>query len=312
MGERMGRMAEKWEEQRQVEMRVKFERAEAAYFAFEEVGLSEVAGFLRKGGTLAQLDKADLLSVVERLVAEPKLGQALRLTQVQAEDITELNRRKSALADFEKLLTNDGYFDERLTKLKPNARPEDVWQDFVETNTWILGYGLNYVLNAPLEGLKLEQVVKGYDVATSGKRVDALLKSRGLVSSLSFGEIKTHRAPLLKKVADPYRSEAWQVSDEVTGAIAQLQRGVQKALYSLSERLEPKDSAGERTGEKLYLYRPRSFLLIGSLTEFQGKVDINEDKFSSFELFRRSLSAPEILTFDELFERAKHIVAVSS
>lgn len=308
----MGGMNDKWEEQRQVDMRVAFERAESAYLALEDVGLTAVAHFLRQGGTLAQLDKDELLSVVERLVAEPKLGQALRLTQVQAEDITELHRRKLALVDFEKLLTNDTYFDNRQKDLKENARPEDVWQDFVETNTWILGYGLNYVLNSPLEGQKLEQVVKGYDIATSGKRVDALLKSQGLVSSLSFGEIKTHRTSLLKKVADPYRPEAWQVSDEVTGAIAQLQRSVQKALYSLTERLEPKHSSGERTGERLYLYRPRSFLLIGSLSEFQGKVDINEDKFSSFELFRRSLTTPEILTFDELFERAKHIVAVSS
>lgn len=307
----MGRMADEYEEQIQVENRVALERADSAYFALEDVGLTEVADFLSQGGTLAQLDKSDLLSVVERLVAEPKLGQALRLTQVQAEDITELNCRKIALGEFEKLLTDDTYFALCQQRLKTNARPEDVWQDFVERNTWILGYGLNYVLNSPLEGQRLEQVVKGYDIAASGKRVDALLKSQGLVSSLAFGEIKTHKTPLLKKVADPYRSEAWQVSDDVTGAIAQLQRGLQKALYSLSEKLEPKDSSGERTGEKLYLYRPRSFLLIGSLYEFQGTVDINEDKFSSFELFRRSLSSPEILTYDELFERAKHIVAVS-
>ncbi|NYT35782.1 DUF4263 domain-containing protein [Allopusillimonas soli] len=308
----MGRMKEQWAEQRQFEERVSFERAEAAYLALEEVGLTEVAERLRQGGSLAQLGKDELLFVVERLVSEPKLGAALRLMEVHAEDINELNRRKLALMDFEKLLTDDVYFENCQKYLKPNARPEDVWQDFVETNIWILGYGLNYVLNAPLEGKKLEQVVKGYDVASSGKRVDSLLKSQGLVNTLSFGEIKTHKTPLLKRVADPYRSEAWQVSDEVTGAIAQLQRGVQKALYSLSERLEPKDGSGERTGEKLYLYRPRSFLLIGSLSEFQGKVDINEDKFSSFELFRRNLSSPEILTFDELFERARHIVAVSS
>jgi hypothetical protein len=307
----MGGTDEQWQSQREAEMRVKFERAEAAYFALEDVGLTEVADFLRQGGSLAQLNKPDLLSVVTRLVSEPKLGQALRLMHVQAEDITEVNRRKLALDDFEKLLTDDVYFNARQTKLKPNARGEDVWQDFVEDNTWILGYGLTYVLNAPLEGLKLEQVVKGYDIAASGKRVDALLKSRGVVSTLSFGEIKTHRTPLLKQVTEAYRPEAWQVSDEMTGAIAQQQRSVQKAIYSLRERLEPKDGSGERTGEKLYLYRPRSFLLIGSLSEFQGKSDINEDKFSSFELFRRNISSPEILTFDELFERAKHIVAVS-
>ena len=35
---------------------------------------------------------------------------------------------------------------------------------------------------------------------------------------------------------------------------------------------------------------------------------VNDDKFSSFELFRDSIRFPEIITFDELYERAKHIV----
>ena len=35
---------------------------------------------------------------------------------------------------------------------------------------------------------------------------------------------------------------------------------------------------------------------------------MNEEQYSSFELFRRSLNSPEIITFDELFERAKYIV----
>lgn len=35
---------------------------------------------------------------------------------------------------------------------------------------------------------------------------------------------------------------------------------------------------------------------------------VNENKFSSFELFRQSQMNPEIITFDELYERAKYIV----
>jgi len=38
---------------------------------------------------------------------------------------------------------------------------------------------------------------------------------------------------------------------------------------------------------------------------------INEEKFSSFELFRQSLNSPEIITFDELYERTKYIVESS-
>ena len=34
----------------------------------------------------------------------------------------------------------------------------------------------------------------------------------------------------------------------------------------------------------------------------------NEEKYSSFELFRRNIQNPEIITFDELYERATYIV----
>jgi hypothetical protein len=49
-------------------------------------------------------------------------------------------------------------------------------------------------------------------------------------------------------------------------------------------------------------------IVIGSLQEFQTDHGINEDKYSSFELFPRHLLAREVITFDELFERAKFIV----
>jgi hypothetical protein len=35
---------------------------------------------------------------------------------------------------------------------------------------------------------------------------------------------------------------------------------------------------------------------------------VNQDRHRSFELFRRNTANPEIITFDELFERARFIV----
>ncbi len=62
-----------------------------------------------------------------------------------------------------------------------------------------------------------------------------------------------------------------------------------------------KDDAGSPTGESVFLYQPRSFLVIGSLSEFHTVHGVNEEKYSSFELFRRDLKSPEVVTFDELF-----------
>ena len=138
--------------------------------------------------------------------------------------------------------------------------------------------------------------------------MDALLKTHGFISALSFGEIKTHKTHLLKQVASPYRKESWQISDELAGGIAQVQRSVQVSLSNIRSRTAIKDEVGAPTGEQLFLYQPKSFLVIGSLAEFQSEYGINEEKYSSFELFRRNISAPEIITFDELFQRARFIV----
>jgi hypothetical protein len=51
-------------------------------------------------------------------------------------------------------------------------------------------------------------------------------------------------------------------------------------------------------------------LVVGRLSEFESDAGgTNEAKFRSFELCRRHITRPEILTFDELFERAKFIVS---
>ena len=53
---------------------------------------------------------------------------------------------------------------------------------------------------------------------------------------------------------------------------------------------------------------PKSFLVVGSLKEFVGEHGVNAERYRSFELFRRNTLSPEIITFDELYERARFIV----
>jgi len=69
-----------------------------------------------------------------------------------------------------------------------------------------------------------------------------------------------------------------------------------------------RDRDGNPTEESVFLIRPRSVVVIGNLSEFTTDRGVNESKYSSFELFRRQLASPEILTFDELYERARFIV----
>ena len=65
------------------------------------------------------------------------------------------------------------------------------------------------------------------------------------------------------------------------------------------------------TGEDAVIARPRSVVVCGSLSQFLSEYGVNDDQFRSFELYRRHLIAPDIVTFDELYERAKLIVVSS-
>jgi len=223
-------------------------------------------------------------------------------------DVVALAYRKKQLEIFKKLLFDEHFFEKTKNEWGKYG-PEAVWQQFFENNPWIFGYGLNYIYLSKLDNKKLEQVVAGFSISQSGKRVDALMKTKGLISSLCFVEIKTHKTELLHK--KPYRSECWRISEELGGCISQIQQTVQKAVKEIQTKIEFKTSYGEPTGEIAFLYQPKSYVVVGSLNEFMTEIGINEQKFSSFELFRRNVTCPEIITFDELFERAKYIVQYS-
>ena len=77
---------------------------------------------------------------------------------------------------------------------------------------------------------------------------------------------------------------------------------------SVSEYIRPTDAHGAPTGEEVFNFKPRAFIVAGSLGEFITEQGANKDKLQSFELYRNSISSIVILTFDELFERCSFIV----
>lgn len=242
------------------------------------------------------------------LTSDPHLLAKLVEEEVTDRDLIAVAYRRRELDYFDRLLHDPEFF--RLEKrIHSFSRDEDLWQSYFERNPWIFGYGLFYVFTSNLEDRKLEQIVAGSSLSGAGKRVDALLKTRGRISSLCFAEIKTHMTQLLE--GSQYRPEAWTPSRKLVAAVAQVQKTVDRAEQTIGNRLEVTDSSGNPTGENAFLVRPRSIVVIGNLEEFETDYGINEPKYRSFELFRRQLVAPEILTFDELYERARFIVESS-
>ena len=285
-------------------------------FVGEEIGrfcefLANIqAVSLERGGSInisdEELRRVALSSVqAKRLVAdnEDLIAEIVRNSLTKT-DVVAVGYRKRQLGIFDRLLNDDAYFDGLVERKRCKA--EDLWQQFFEKNPWIFGYGLSYIYTSGLDGETLEQTVRGNDVSSSGKRVDALLKTRARASTFCFVEIKTHRTKLLK--SSTYRAACWQPTHELSGAVAQIQGTVAMAHEALSDSLTIKDAQGFPTGEEVFNFAPKSFVVVGSLSEFVGDGGVNRQQLRSFELYRKNTVQPEVITFDELYERAKHIV----
>ncbi len=220
-------------------------------------------------------------------------------------DLVAVGYRRRQLERFERLLSDKEFFNEEMERLVVE-KPEALWQSFFEANQWIFGYGFSLQFLTGLNAGKLEQIVRGGAIDGPGKRSDALMKTRGRLSSVAFVEIKRHDTELLG--ANSYRSGAWRPSSELVGAVAQVHATVQDAIEMWGRILRPTDKDGNPTGEVLFNVQPRAFVVAGNTEEFLTEGGINELKFRSFELYRQNMTKPEIITYDELLERARFIV----
>lgn len=230
-------------------------------------------------------------------------------SELTKEDIVALGYRKKQVTIFGKLLSDHEYFSQAKEN-KATKGDEALWQIFFERNQWIFGYGLSYFFVSSFENSKLEQVVQGHDLLNHGKRADGVMKTRGIINSLCFAEIKTHQAKLLDSSA--YRAGCWAPSKELAGAVAQVQGTVAAAMRQLYGMLRPTRENGTPTGEEVFNFKPRAFIVIGSLGEFVAEHGVNQEQLRSFEHYRNSINGIDILTFDELYERSKFIVNSSS
>jgi len=116
-------------------------------------------------------------------------------------------------------------------------------------------------------------------------------------------EIKTPATKLLsyeKKQPKNIRNDVWLLSSHLLGAISQIQ--VNARTWNLDS--QKPENVRKLENKSIYTIEPKGILIIGNTAEFMQ----NESIISCFESYRRNINNPKILTFDELFERAKFIV----
>jgi len=214
---------------------------------------------------------------------EPDLATKFSLARIQS-------NREKVLKEFE-------------NSLKNGDKDEDYWQKFFEKNSWIFGYGLNYKFLT----LTSDQPNYGGEKYTGRGKQKGDLLTNTESSSAKFTvlvELKKANTKLLAvrpKAKDnvKYRNGAWLLGSELLGGLSQIQvncKSWQKSAEDLNNL--------ELIKRGVITVQPKGVLVIGTTKEFKGDLD----KITTFELFRQGLSNIEIITYDELFERAKYIV----
>lgn len=246
---------------------------------------------------------ADPTAIQEIYSRDPDRFRDLIRADASAADVIAVAHRREVVRHFRRLLEDSEYFDAAAASF--NGRKEAVWQNLLEDEPWILGVSLTGQLLTSWDTEKLEQVVVGFSVAGAGKRADALLRTNGRIRSMVFAEIKHHQTPLLAPTATSYRPDCWAPSSELNGGVVQVQQTVHRATRDIGGRLSDVDESGAETGEHTYLVSPRCFLIAGNLEQLRGESGVHRAKYESFELYRRNLYEPELLTFDELLARAE-------
>jgi hypothetical protein len=207
---------------------------------------------------------------------KPNLFRAIALTKLH-----EL--RESAIAEFRQHMTASDWL-------------ECDWQKFFERNTWIFGYGLSYKF---LSTLKAQPNYGGTTVTGSGaQRGDYLAASEADKRFTVLVEIKTPESLLVH--AKLYRNSVHHLGEDLTGGVSQLQTNC-RTWESEGSRTSGNRELLER--EACYTIQPKGILIIGHT----GQLD-KDAKRTTFELFRRSLQNPEVITFDELLGRAEHLL----
>ncbi len=234
------------------------------------------------------LGKVDLEGLVDLLATDrfADISNALSNSESLTADIFALQQKRSALEEFRQMLTQD--------------TTETAWQAYFEENTWIFGFGLKYVFLDRV-GRKFEAITSGTDFHNAGKRADGLARTRAKVSQFVLIEIKSHRSKILSE--NEYRSGVWGVTSGLSNAVSQAQKTLHDFANGL-RRVWLRNENGDDQNESVYSVLPKSYLIVGSL----GQISQNTDKVACFELYRRNISEPEILTFDELYYRAVNLL----
>jgi antiviral defense system Shedu protein SduA len=239
------------------------------------------------------------------------LKTLIRKSEIKEDDIRSIlfEKRKHTIKAFLYLLKNivvQGKPSIAHYREKYSIPPGDeaVWHHFLKSNNWILGLNIDIKF---IRDFFDEQKVGMEDSKGAGSPKSDLL---GVSDYTTLIELKHANTKIFKKDKNKSRANTWDFSTDFIEGISQCLG--QK--FSLDKSYRTKDFVNDEgkllDKNKTLTNDPKTVFIVGNRKiEFPHNMESeNYIRSQTFELFRRNNRNIDIITFDELFERAYHTV----
>lgn len=276
--------------------RGEFNRLLAFLAQIEFTDLSNEANFQiedisTKAGPKAIIDASDR-GFIERIntMNESQRDAVIHALKgsLTGEEINLLLGRRQGLEEFE-------------VQIEAGKWSETEWQQFFDQQQWVFGYGLDYRI---MRQFDREMTVGSAGTDNRNKPiVDFLMSFKDYTVLVEIKRPDTR----IFKAGKGGRAGTWEFSPEFTSAVSQtLQQKAEWLAFAQSREHYNKDGTQRLEARTR---NAKTVLVIGSRTEFTGVDNPRSEQImrDTFELFRRENRTIDILTFDELLERARFI-----
>lgn len=259
------------------------EHVEGLYRLHEREGIPKGTKTFVPQELARKFDPDSIETVVQWLASQndPE-SVAASLTGLEADDLQRINAA-TGLSTLKQ--ADDAWTDNRKNP------DENFWQEKLLEFPFVL----SQLFAVPTVIYDDEAYVGGKRSSNQeGNLVDFLVENQ-MTRNAALIEIKTPTTPLL---GNEYRTGAYNVSRELSGAVQQ----VLTQRQTLNE--EYAGLKGREDGDHPDAFDPRCVVIAGNLDELSS----DTSKRRSFELFRSNQRQVEVVTYDELFQKTETLI----
>lgn len=228
-----------------------------------------------------------------------------KLSYDQLKELTFENRKKNLRAFLYLLKNTKNLRDKYREKFKIAPGEENIWHHFLKNNDWIIG--LNTDLKFISELLDEQKIGNANSKGSESPVVDLL----GISEFTTLIELKHSSTDIFKKTKSKARANTWDFTSDFIEAISQCLGQKEEIEKAYNTKVFLKEDKSRLEKDKIESIDPKSVLIIGNKKREFPTNDMNNDnilKNNTLERFRRNNRNIDIISFDELFERAYHIV----